>query len=101
VPLAIDLAEVQLLSSALIGWMFGMLHESRLRRLALYHASPRVQNQIAQVGLAGFVSYLPSPDHQRSAPSGDLALVDGGPERLRRHELVRGGADLADGGQRT
>jgi len=57
VPLVIDLAQVQLLSSALIGWMFGMIHEGKLRRLLIHHANRRVQAQIQQVGLHAFVSY--------------------------------------------
>jgi anti-anti-sigma regulatory factor len=62
VPLVIDLAQVQLLSSALIGWMFGMIHEGKLRRLLIRHANRRVQAQIQQVGLANFVSYqAPTP----------------------------------------
>jgi anti-anti-sigma regulatory factor len=59
VPLVVDLAQVQLLSSALIGWMFGMIHEGRLRRLVILHASLRVQAQIRQVGLTNFVTFQP------------------------------------------
>jgi anti-anti-sigma regulatory factor len=66
VPLVVDLAQVQLLSSALIGWMFGMIHEGKLRRLVLLHASRRVQAQIQQVGLTGFVSY--PADERATAP---------------------------------
>jgi anti-anti-sigma regulatory factor len=65
VPLVVDLAHVQLLSSALIGWMFGMIHEGRLRRLRIVNANQRVQAQIQQVGLHGFVSYQSA---EESAP---------------------------------
>ncbi len=56
-PLVVDLAQITLLSSALIGWMFGLIHEGKLGSLAIRHAHRRVQAQIQQVGLARFVSY--------------------------------------------
>src|SRR5579862_686992 len=39
--------------------------------------------------------------HGPAPRSGDLALVIGGPERLRRHQLVGRGAEAADGGGRA
>jgi anti-anti-sigma regulatory factor len=57
VPLVVDLAQVPLLSSALIGWMFGMIHEGRIGRLVILHANLRVQAQLKQVGLTNFVTF--------------------------------------------
>ena len=34
-----------------------MIHEGRLRRLAIRHANHRVQAQISQVGLTNFVAF--------------------------------------------
>ena len=56
VPVHVNLAQVTLLSSALIGWMFGLIHEGKLRTLCVSQANRRVQMQMQQVGLSGFVT---------------------------------------------
>lgn len=55
VPVQVNLGQVTLLSSSLIGWMFGLIHEGKLRKLSVSHANRRVQMQMQQVGLSGFV----------------------------------------------
>ena len=55
VPVHIDLSSIGLLSSALIGWMFGLIHEGKLKSLSIGNANRRVLMQMQQVGLSGFV----------------------------------------------
>jgi hypothetical protein len=59
-PVVIDFAQMPLLNSILIGWLFGLMREAKVSSVMVMNAEPTVLNQLKHAGVP-IQPYVPTP----------------------------------------